>query len=656
MYYNHRNCNLRFNNKEILAINAELNTRANIQPIWQPHSKDNVGYAPDAQVQSLSFSYYLTGNDPILPYIQNDLDTCTGDFGGLYFETGYLVSYSLNASPNAPIVANANILFFDRIKGNFNPSVSNSQNVPILSYNNVQIIKNSTQENLSNIRSLDYSYTKDLRPVFNICDLTGQDFIGPSAYINGPKEVRINVITDDLNTDLGIFGKTGVGCKIFFNHPNLAGNVDSVTCSGVITEKVLSFSENDSLIKSVSIISNSVTNAPQITSVLPLTGIPGETVTIQGSSLGDIHTVYFGDSLGGMHSFTSQSDTQIQGLLPYDALSGNIQLFGPNKTVTYAGYSITYPSIIINDVIPRTGHRFPSAQWNFMITGDNFDRVSKIVIGETESNKFVVSDRKSIKVSIWGENLRTDTLKVVSALRNKSGVSNDAIYFQPLVTGITPKSGFLAELITISGYNFSDISAVHFNGCPANFTVSNPRLITAQVPSGNSWGLIKVINSTGQYHESNETFTPYTIVTGITPLSGSSGNVRISGLFNSGIMNTTGEQRFRIRFNEIEHTALYGGPTLIISEGLPSGGNISGPIRIGRIDGGWFDSPYEFQFIGKPFASYLVNSSHVSETRSATLRVISGKLLKGRADGSYLNNVTSVFFSGMSGINTHRRF
>jgi hypothetical protein len=54
----------------------------------------------------------------------------------------------------------------------------------------------------------------------------------------------------------------------------------------------------------------------------------------------------------------------------------------------------------------------------------------------------------------------------------------------PVVTAVSPASGAAGTLVTITGSNFSNTTAVDFGTVPAAFTFISPSEITATVPNG----------------------------------------------------------------------------------------------------------------------------------------------------------------------------
>lgn len=75
----------------------------------------------------------------------------------------------------------------------------------------------------------------------------------------------------------------------------------------------------------------------------------------------------------------------------------------------------------------------------------------------------------------------------------------------PSVTGISPTVGPIGTSVTISGFNFLNVSSVTFNGTRASFTVDSSTQITATVPFGATTGPVTVSSTAGS--STGPTFT-----------------------------------------------------------------------------------------------------------------------------------------------------
>ena len=120
MLYSAKNAKLKVNDVEITASNAELSLSANLDPLYVASSRSSDNFVASNGIGGqLNFNYFLTGTDYFKSFItgqgetEADTTVISGNFGGLNFDSGYLTSYSVNFSPNAPAVASASVKFFD---------------------------------------------------------------------------------------------------------------------------------------------------------------------------------------------------------------------------------------------------------------------------------------------------------------------------------------------------------------------------------------------------------------------------------------------------------------------------------------------------------------------------------------------------------------
>ena len=110
----------------------------------------------------------------------------------------------------------------------------------------------------------------------------------------------------------------------------------------------------------------------------------------------------------------------------------------------------------------------------------------------------------------------------------------------PTITGFSPVSGKLGDVITISGTNFVSVQTVTFNGIPASgFTVSSPTSLTATAPTTVTTGKLGVATAAGSALSAAD-FTAITL-TGVTLASekltvpnGQGWTGRVYGIFSDG--------------------------------------------------------------------------------------------------------------------------
>ncbi|MFZ5971469.1 MAG: BspA family leucine-rich repeat surface protein [Bacteroidota bacterium] len=165
-----------------------------------------------------------------------------------------------------------------------------------------------------------------------------------------------------------------------------------------------------------------------------------------------------------------------------------------------------------------------------------------------------------------------------------SNVDNELVWYAnngtgstlPTISGFTPALGPVGTTVTITGTNFSSISAnntVMFNGTTAVVTVSTPTSITTTVPAGATTGPITVTVA-GNTATSPTNFTivsPQNFITQWNLATAGSGATQLSfGTATSGVANYTWQE---ISPGSATGSGSWSGTTLTIA-GLPAGSTI----------------------------------------------------------------------------------
>ena len=161
-----------------------------------------------------------------------------------------------------------------------------------------------------------------------------------------------------------------------------------------------------------------------------------------------------------------------------------------------------------------------------------------------------------------------DSIKLVV----NNGTASDSLtrhqYFPPpvIVSGFTPTSGGAGAVITITGQNLNNLTAVRFGGVPATaLTIVSPTTIKATVTTGAS-GYVRVMTTTGQDSLAGFTFIPAPTLTSFSPAAATAGTtVIINGTNLTGATSVT--------FGGVSSTFLVLSPTQIqaIAPSGPSG-------------------------------------------------------------------------------------
>jgi len=96
----------------------------------------------------------------------------------------------------------------------------------------------------------------------------------------------------------------------------------------------------------------------------------------------------------------------------------------------------------------------------------------------------------------------------------------------PAITGFTPTSGLVGDIVTLTGTQFINVQTVAFNGVAALYTIDSATAITAVVPSGATTGPITVTGPGGTAQSATD-FTvlhPVPVLTAVSPATVPSGS------------------------------------------------------------------------------------------------------------------------------------
>ena len=642
MYYQFRNLPISINGATIITESVSLNQSATIADVETISDRFPLSRNANNGVNGeLKISYYLTGADPIAAYINNESLVASGNIGGLYFNSGYLSSYSLAANQVGPVVVNSVFNFYTDLAGTLtrsNPiTVSNYSFLNYLD-SNVSIDSSFSQESISTISSINYNYSAEIVPVFTA--KTGSLNSTPQIdYVRyGKKEITAQVECDDYISSLTETGKN-ISITTNFYNPINGALVSSFGCSGFIHAKTLSIKNNDLARTTLEIKQIKIDSDPVITGFTTLSS-PGSYIHISGKNLLNTSAVYFGDRF--VDNYTVISDSLVSGIVPYDALTGRIKIetFGGNTSTT-SNYNLTYPSIAINYLSKQTG----VAGDSILISGNNFYRVSAVKFGGVTGSYQVINS--GIIEAILPSLAPTGYIEVASTGRAKFVISTLPFYSNPSITGISSYTGKYGESVIISGYNFSGIQNVYFNSIQASsYTINSIGKITVTVPTGNIKGYIRLAGPVGNDGFSNFSFAPYIKLTGITTGAMAGEGIRISGDNFQPSIIYSGQEGVKVRIGAQTATGFLWIDEQTISGILPAG-TTDGQVGLFEADGASIYPVYQ-NFKAK-YSQFIVSSVSPSVAYS-------GWRYDGYLQGVNMYNITGIIFSGYQSCNTGRVF
>lgn len=558
MFHTYKNIKVLIDGNYYYCQNAAISEVGNIAPSYNINGKYNTNFVPENGIGgSLKLSYLLTGKDTLTNNISDETSIISGNFGGLSFQSGYLRSYGFSLEPNNPVTINAEIVFFDSINGTFNPNYEIAPTLPCLNVADVKILNvpGNTIGNIDNVVNLNYNYTIDVQPQYNI----GQTI--PERVVFGPKDITIDITSDKTNAFLPVSGfKTTL--RTVLTHPENSNITQNFDCRGVLFQKDFSSSANNILINKISIRQNDLANISLAESVVPPVpieyffvasqGYAGTFVTITGTNLKNVESISYQGDDGQVYDnqFQIINNNQIKSFPPPESISGPITLTSKGgSTRSRKKFYVDGKPITINDIIPVKD----LLESNIIISGNNFYEISRVIFNDNQEAEFIRINKNLIQATV-PSNASWGYINVISDDFRISGVSNIKFVPYPKILGFSPGSGFTGEYITISGAAFSGITGVKINNLPSGntdvFTITNNTGISVLIPSGNTAGLIKLYGQSGVTVLSENEFYPYAIITGVTPLSGRTGElIEISGRnYIQEILYNFGLNRFAVAF------------------------------------------------------------------------------------------------------------
>lgn len=231
---------------------------------------------------------------------------------------------------------------------------------------------------------------------------------------------------------------------------------------------------------------------PTITSFTPTWGVAGALITITGTNFSGATAVSFGGV--APTSFTVVNATTITATVATGA-SGAVSVTTPGGTATLGGFTFLPPAPTITGISPSAAHIGETVT----ITGTNFTDATMVNFGGTPAASFAVISPTMITAIVGTGNHGDVSVGTSGGIASFAGFTfiPTIVIPAPFISAISPATAGQGEVVTITGSNFNNVTAVSFGGSPAlSFTVVSPTTITAIVGSGNS-GDVSVTTPSG---------------------------------------------------------------------------------------------------------------------------------------------------------------
>lgn len=307
-----------------------------------------------------------------------------------------------------------------------------------------------------------------------------------------PSITNFSPTSGSAGTDVTISGTNFSGTtQVQFNGTNANFRVDSSTQitatvpSGATTGPISVTTPAGTAASSSNFSVGNV--APTITGFTPANGAAGTQVSITGSNFAGVTQVQFN---GTNASFTVVSSQEIKATVPPGATSGPITVTtSAGAATSSSNFTATGPlNPVISDFSPSSG----AAGTVVTINGANFAGTTSVKFNGTDAS-FMVNSSAQISATTPAS-ATTGPITVTTVSGNASSPSAFTVVASsaPTIAGFSPTSGAAGTQVIITGTNFSNVTAVRFNGTSAGFTVNSSTQITATVPAGATSGPISV--------------------------------------------------------------------------------------------------------------------------------------------------------------------
>ena len=365
MYLTYKDCKLTLDGVEYYASNVSINVKNKIQPKYLLGDRYNVGDNPymagGAVDGTLSATYFLTGSDPLRnKFSEDDENPISGNFGGTYFKSGYLKSYTIQATPHGPASVQAELVFYDNLSESLSgaspdfPQEQAPANLNVLSFSDMHIgltggFSSATMESIQNIS---YGYRAEVNPAYK------QGEIIPKKVFIGVKSAESTVVTNNLTGTVPITGED-IDITMYLNHPSGTSR-EVYRIKGKITDKTITANTNGFVTNTFKIIQHNLEDEPVITSLQYVDYLTDpiyhrDVLYVYGRALEGVHTVIFDDKKLMKPQF-SGTDNLIRFILPKRTMSGPVILKGRGGLVQSDTLTVAEPGIINRRDVDAAGN------------------------------------------------------------------------------------------------------------------------------------------------------------------------------------------------------------------------------------------------------------------------------------------------------------
>jgi len=272
-----------------------------------------------------------------------------------------------------------------------------------------------------------------------------------------------------------------------------------------------------------------VVAAPSISSLSPVSGVVGTSVSINGSNFGTTQgsgTVSFNGTAAT--TITSWASNLVKAPVPTGATTGNVVVHTSGVDSNGSTFTMT-PNI--TSLSPSTA----AVGASVTVTGTNFGSsqgTSTLKFNGTAATAVTSWTQTSIVATVPSGATTGNVVVAVNSVASNN--SSFTVVAAPAITGLSPTTGPTGTAVTITGTNFGSpqgTGTLTFNGSAASpITSWNATTIVAPVPTGATTGNVVVKASGVNSNGSSFTVVLPPSISSLSPTSGPVGSsVTITG-------------------------------------------------------------------------------------------------------------------------------
>ena len=353
--------------------NVGISLQSAIEPVYLAANKSSFDYQANKDINgSLSFTYYLTGRDPLREFTTNEKAPLSGSFAGLSFKSGYLTNYSFSFENYQPVRVSASVNFYGGLEGTFTPTrlnyseVGGSQGREYLNYYNATmtgvsgVLMSNAGETAGQLSAISaqYTFNSQIDPVYVVGEVLPREirFLRKQTSVNmdiyNPFLTAASQPAESSQTYTGQLGELAFSLQT-------SGNVvmESYKVRGRLNSQNVSTSVGRKITNTISLVQDSYQDSPQILGISGLDGTAKgnayQPIEISGVNLLNTVSVNFTNSnVTGFEEFTNIHATfgcdKIKTQVPKEAIDGPITVQTLGGIARSESFNVLSPTEVWN--------------------------------------------------------------------------------------------------------------------------------------------------------------------------------------------------------------------------------------------------------------------------------------------------------------------